>query len=181
MSKIGRLPIALGDVKVEIKGQEIHFTGKNNSGVHVVPAGLVIKVDNGELLLTAAEGIKKGSINRAWGLNRALVANKIYGAQQMFEKQVKITGLGYKAVSNGKQIEFNLGYSHKVFMDLPEDVTMETDKTGQLLTLKSYNKELIGKVSGEMRALRPTEPYKGTGVKLTTDIIIKKAGKAKGA
>lgn len=179
MSKIGRQPIALGDVKVEIKGNEIHFTGKNNSGVHEVSELLKPVVEDGFLRLEAAK--KTRDLNRVWGLHRALVANKISGAAKPFEKQVQITGLGYKAIAKGQQIEFSLGYSHKINFDLPQDVTVQIDKSGQLLTLQSYNKELVGKVSGELRKLRPTEPYKGTGVRLTTDRVIRKAGKAKGA
>lgn len=179
MSKIGRQPIALGDVKVEIKGNSLHYTGKNSSGVHEIPTSLKPVIEDGKLRLIINK--KSRDINRVWGLHRALLANKISGASQFFEKQVKITGLGYKAVAQGQKIEFSLGYSHKVNFDLPKDVTVQIDKTGQLLTLQSYDKELVGQVGGQLRRLRPTEPYKGTGVRLTTDKVIRKAGKAKGA
>jgi len=179
MSKIGRQPIALGDTKVEIKGNELHYTGKNNSGVYVVPAELTPLIEKGLLRLEVNK--KSRDINRVWGLHRALLANKISGATLLFEKQVKITGLGYKAIPSGQKIEFSLGYSHKINFDLPKDVTVEVDKTGQLLTLRSYNKELVGQVGGQLRKLRPTEPYKGTGVRLTTDRVIRKAGKTKGS
>jgi large subunit ribosomal protein L6 len=179
MSKIGRQPISLGDVKVEIKGAELHYTGKNNSGIYLLPDALTPVIEEGALRLEVAK--KSRDINRIWGLHRAILSNKISGASQAFEKQVKITGLGYKAIPKGQQIEFSLGYSHKINFDLPKDVTVEVDRTGQLLTLKSYDKELVGQVSGQLRKLRPTEPYKGTGVRLTTDRVIRKAGKAKGA
>lgn len=179
MSKIGRRPIALQDVKVEIKGNELHYTGKNASGVHIVPTDLNIVVADGALTLLAEKATRK--VNEVWGLHRALLANKIYGAHTLFERQVKIVGLGYKATVQGSSIEFSLGYSHKITVTIPKEVTAEVDKTGQLITFKSYDKELVGKVAGDMRRLRPVEPYKGTGVFLTTDVVIRKAGKAKSA
>lgn len=179
MSKIGRQPIALGSVKVEIKGNELYYTGTNNSGVHEFPESLSLIVEEGSVRFAVAK--KSRDINRVWGLHRALLANKISGASKPFEKQVKITGLGYKAVLKGQQIEFSLGYSHKIDFNVPKDITVTVDKTGQLLTLQSYDKELIGQMSGQLRLLRPTEPYKGTGVRVTTDRVIRKAGKAKGA
>jgi len=92
---------------------------------------------------------------------------------------VIITGLGFKAVVSGKNLMFSLGYSHKIDFPLPEGVTVDIDKTGQLLTVKSTDKLTTGQVASDIRALRETEPYKGTGIKLEDDIIIRKAGKAK--
>jgi len=181
MSKIGRRPISCGQVKIEIKGREVHYSGKNASGVHVLPEGLVANFEDGFLTLGVAEKTNARDINQNWGLHRALLNNKISGAHTLFEKQVKINGLGYKAILKGNVVEFSLGFSHKVNFDLPKDVVMEVDKTGQSITLKSFNKELVGKVSGEMRLLRPVEPYKGTGIFVVGDVIRRKAGKAKSA
>ena len=180
MSKIGRKSIALQDVKVELNGQEIKYSGKNASGVHTLPKGLSATLE-GDQLLIATDGKEKPSrnIRQLWGLHRSLVANEIYGAHTLFEKQVKIVGLGYKAVVKGEKIELTLGLSHKVNYDLPKGVTVDVNKTGQLVTLKSFNKELVGKVGGELCEFRPTEPYKGTGVRLATDVVLRKAGKAK--
>lgn len=179
MSKIGRKPIALQDVKVELKGQEVHYNGKNASGVHVIPDVLEAKIEDGQLFISTKKNTRDA--RQVWGLHRALLSNKITGAHAPFEKQVKIVGLGYKAQVKGDKIEFNLGFSHKIELTLPKDVTVEADKSGQLLTVKSANRELLGKVCGEFCDLKPTEPYKGTGVRLTTDRVIRKAGKAKSA
>jgi len=179
MSKIGRRPIPLNAVTVEVKGQEIHYTGKNASGVHMLPEDLTVKIEGEEMQVLAKRLTRQSKMD--WGLHRALLYNKIVGSRQLFEKHVKIVGLGYKAVVQGSKAEFSLGFSHKVPFVLPQGVTMEVDKSGQMITLKSFDKELVGKVSGDMRALREVEPYKGTGVQLTTDVIIRKAGKAKGS
>ena len=179
MSKIGRKPILLRDVKVEIKGNEVYYSGKNSQGAHAVPEILSISIEDGCLFITAEKANK--NVRKLWGLHRSLLSNKIVGAQTLFEQQIKIVGLGYKAIAKGSKIEFSLGFSHKIEFDLIKDVTVDIDKTGQLLTLKSFDKELVGKVGGEMKRLRPVEPYKGTGVRLTTDVVLRKAGKAKGA
>lgn len=179
MSKIGRRPIPCGQVKIEIKGQEVHYSGKNASGVHLLPKELTVQFENGFLTLGVNKKADSRDINRSWGLHRALLNNKVSGANTLFEKQVRINGLGYKAALKGNKVEFSLGFSHKVDFDLPKDVAMDVDKTGQLITLKSFDKELVGKVSGEMRLLRPVEPYKGTGISVVGDVIRRKAGKAK--
>ena len=179
MSKIGRKPIQLNAVKVEVKGQEIYYNGQFSSGVHVIPNELGIVLNDEIIALIAAQQTR--DTNRLWGLHRALLASKIGGAFKQFEKQVKITGLGYKAILQGpEKIEFSLGYSHKIYFNLPKGVTVDVDKTGQLMTVKSADKQLMGEVCGKFRTLRPTEPYKGTGIMVAGDLFIKKAGKGKG-
>jgi len=177
MSKIGRRPIKIEDVKVQVNGQEIQYTGKNASGVHVVPEILAVTLENGELTVAPRKLTREGK--SFWGLHRALLANKIQGASKLFERQVQIVGLGFKAIPKGTNIEFSLGYSHKIDFSLPAGVSLDVDKTGQLLTFKSADKELLGQTCGQLRFLRPVEPYKGTGIRLTTDVVIRKTGKTK--
>lgn len=185
MSKIGRRPIDISGIQVDIKGQEIHFKGKNAEGVHVLPPELSAVVDGDTLYIKIADSLKsdraRRRANRLWGLHRALVANQLHGAKEFFEKKMEITGLGYRASVSGKKVQFSLGYSHKIDLELPESVTLEVDKTGQKLTFKSYNKEDLGYICSKVRSLRPPEPYKGTGVKLADEEIVRKAGKTKAA
>lgn len=183
MSKVGRKPVPVGGVSVEIKGQDIHYKGKKTSGVYTVPSSLQITLEDGAILLTLHPESKKTEkikdLNRIWGLHRALLFNKITGSDVEFEKKINIIGLGYKAVLSGKKVTMTLGYSHKIDFDLPEKVSLEIDKSGQNLTFKSSDKELVGKVCSTVRSFRPPEPYKGTGVKLATEVIARKAGKTK--
>lgn len=179
MSKIGRKPIDLGDVSVEVKGQEIHYKGKRGAGVHVLPPYLQAVIEGKQLKLVLKD--KADGSNMAWGMHRALVANEIKGVQTGFEKQIQINGLGYKAAITGNKLDLTLGYSHKISYDLPAGVTVDIDKTGQLLTVKSSSKEIVGHVCSVVRSFRPPEPYKGTGIKLATEVIARKAGKAKSA
>lgn len=178
MSKIGRKRIPLNSVKVEVNGQTIQYNGQFASGVHEIPTELGVDMDDTSIGLIAARQTR--DTNRLWGLHRALLAGKIGGAHKLFEKQVRITGLGFKAIAQGKKIEFTLGYSHKIYFDLPDNVVVDIDKTGQVLTVKSANKQAMGDVCGKFRAFRPTEPYKGTGILVAGDLLIRKAGKGKG-
>lgn len=181
MSKIGRKPIDVGTAKIEIKGNEIHFSGKKGTGVYVLPEGMTASLEGTMLSLGVDKNSKSSDTNRIWGLSRALLANKIKGCQQEFEKIVQINGLGFKAVVSGSKVVFSLGFSHKIDFMLPKDVTLEVDKTGQRLVFRSPDKELMGQVCSQVRALRPPEPYKGTGVKYETEVIARKAGKTKAA
>lgn len=180
MSKIGRKPILLKDVKVDVKDNIIHYAGKK-SGQYVLSDMLRAEVDNGKLFLKPVQQIKDGSrdLNRIWGMHRALLANEIGGAHADFEKEIQIIGLGYKAVQAGNTLTFSLGYSHKKDLELPQDVTVKIDKTGQKLIFGSADKQKLGQICGLVKSLRVIEPYKGTGIKLATDVIIRKAGKTK--
>ncbi|HVX01129.1 MAG TPA: 50S ribosomal protein L6 [Candidatus Babeliaceae bacterium] len=177
MSKIGRRPIDLGNVRIEIKGQEIHYTGKKATGVHILPPELKAVLEGNQLKLIAVEINPK--TNQLWGLNRALLFNKIKGADQGLDKQLRIVGLGYKAVANGNILQLSLGFSHKIDYELPKEVAVEIDKTGQLLTFRSSDKKLLGDVCSRIREFRPPEPYKGTGIQYVGEVILRKAGKAK--
>ena len=108
-----------------------------------------------------------------------LLANAIHGVDKGFEKQLKIIGLGYKAVLSGKKIVLSLGFSHKIDVVLPEHVSLDIDKTGQLLTFKSHDKALLGAVCDKVRSFRPPEPYKGTGIRYVGENVARKAGKTK--
>lgn len=177
MSKIGRMPIKLGNVKVEVKGQEVHYAGKNTTGVHTIPPFMQAEVLDDHLQLSLQSQIWQN--NKFWGLHRALLANKIYGAEKDFERKLEIKGLGYKAQIAGNKVTLTLGFSHKIELNLPQGVKLEIDKTGQNLTFSAYDKELLGHVCDKVRSFRPPEPYKGTGIRYADEVVLRKAGKTK--
>jgi len=179
MSKIGRKPIDVSNVNVEIKGQTVHYKGSKGSGIYELPVFFNIELDGSKLKLTVPENKLNRNTNEAWGMHRALLANALKGVGEGFEKQLKIIGLGYKAVVSGNKVVLTLGYSHKIDLPLPKEVTLEVDKTGQLLTLKSHNKELLGEYCDKIRSLRSPEPYKGTGIRYANEEVARKAGKTK--
>ncbi len=179
MSKIGRRPIQVGDVHVEIAGSEIRYKGKSASGVHQLPDCLKAELADKMLKIMPVE--KNADVNLDWGMHRAVLANKLKGAAQPFERQLRIVGLGYKAVVTGNKMQLSLGFSHKVDVAIPAGVTVETDKSGQLLTFKSTDRALLGHICSYVRDLKPPEPYKGTGIQYSDEVIKRKAGKAKAA
>lgn len=182
MSKIGRKSIDISGIQVDVKGQEVHFKGAKNAGVYTLPVSLVARVENNILSLAPQEGQSGSSrfVKSDWGLHRALLANKMQGASTGFEKNIQIIGLGYKATKSGdKKLVFALGYSHKIDFDIPDGVSVDIDKTGQKLIVKSVDKELVGHVCSKIRSLRKPEPYKGTGIRVGDEVIARKAGKTK--
>jgi large subunit ribosomal protein L6 len=184
MSKIGRKPIRLDSIAIEIQGHDIYYKGPKGSGVYTLPVELRAQVTDGLLMILAAKNLsvaKKREINRIWGMHRALLANLLLGAAKELEKKIQIQGLGYKAVLSGKKVTFTLGFSHKVNFDLPDGISLTIDKSGQSLTLTSSDKELLGHVCSEIKALRKPEPYKGTGIRYAQEVIRRKAGKTKAA
>lgn len=193
MSKIGRKPIDVSNVKVEVTGQELVFSGPKASGSYVLPSGIVAQLDTDKKVLTLHADAKNRIIKSLWGLHRSLLANKLRGAAQLFEKRIEIIGLRYKAAKSGKGLLLALGYSNELsgtgssdsaswnlLFDMPEGVVVQDiDKTGQKITFASHDKELLGHVCSQIRALRPPEPYKGTGIKYKEEVIVRKDGKAR--
>lgn len=182
MSKIGRKPIDIRNIQVDIKGQEILFKGPKSQGVYLLPKELHAELkDHAIALVPSKIGLQSRDCNRIWGLNRALLANKLKGASIEFEKKLEINGLGFKAALSGSKLVLTLGYSHKIDFDLPKNISVEIDKTGQKLTIKSFDKELVGQICSQIKSKRLPEPYKGTGIKLATEKLLRKAGKTKAA
>jgi large subunit ribosomal protein L6 len=181
MSKIGRKPISLQDVQVEVKNQSVVYKGKKASGTHELPDFIKATVEDKSLILDVPEKLRNRDTSRFWGLHRALLANAILGAGTGFSKQLQIIGLGFKAAVSGNKVVFTIGYTHKIDLPLPKEVTLEIDKTGQLLTFKSADRRVLGEICDKVRSFRPPEPYKGTGIKYVTEVIARKAGKTKAA
>jgi len=181
MSKIGRKPIDIGAAQVEVAGQTVRYKGNNISGVYELPDFIKVELDDKKLSLSVSKEKLNRETNDAWGMHRALLSNAITGVDKGFEKQLKIIGLGYKAALSGNKIVLSLGYSHKIDVPLPKDVSLQIDKTGQLLTFKSHDKALLGEICDKVRSLRVPEPYKGTGIRYANEEVARKAGKTKAA
>jgi large subunit ribosomal protein L6 len=183
MSKIGRKPIFFKNVQVEVDKNKVSYKGSHANGLYEVDSRLEVKLFNDNLVLSpiAAE-VNSKDINMIWGLHRALLNNAIQGSAVLFEKHIRIEGLGFKAEpqqNNVNHITFSLGFSHKIDFVVPKNVFVEIDKTKQNIVLKSSNKEEVGKVAAHIRALRPVEPYKGKGIFYKDEFLMKKAGKTK--
>ncbi len=180
MSKIGRKPISFDGTIVAVSNNVVSYKGKESSGSYAVPVEFEILLNKEDLILMPTEIAKnKKDINMIWGLHRALLNNLISGSNKLFEKQLRIEGLGFKADLQGRVITFSLGFSHKIEYTVLDDVFIEIDKTKQNLTLKSAKKDILGKVADEIRRFKPVEPYKGKGIYYLDEKIIRKSGKTK--
>jgi large subunit ribosomal protein L6 len=177
MSKIGKKPIPFTSAKILVEGKKLKISGSKASFDHELPQNLNVVIDENFLIVSALENTRE--TRTLWGLHRALLANKIKGAETGFEQKLTIVGLGFKAALAGKKVTLTLGYTHKIDYELPNDVALEIDKTGQMLTFKSANKFSLGNVCDAIRSFRPPEPYKGTGIIREGEVIVRKAGKTK--
>lgn len=177
MSKVGRKPIAISSANIAVEGNTITIQGAKVTLSHTLPEEVVLTQQDKQLLLSIKSTDRKSKM--LWGLHRALLANKVFGVEKGFEETVKIVGLGYKAQLSGRKLVFSLGYSHKKEFDLPQGVDVDVDKTGQTLVFKGADKFVLGNACDAVRSLRPPEPYKGTGIIRSGEVIIRKAGKTK--
>ena len=176
MSRIGRHPIAIpAGVTVEIKENNV-VTVKGPKGTleKALPTEMEIKQEGDEVVVTRPNDLKK--MKSLHGLTRSLIANMITAVSEGYEKKLEINGVGYRAQKKGKEITFNLGFSHPVVMTDPEGI--ETEMDGQnIIIVKGIDKEKVGQYAAEIRSLRKPEPYKGKGIKYADEVIRRKVGK----
>ncbi|WBM76003.1 50S ribosomal protein L6 [Saprospira grandis] len=180
MSRIGKLPIEIpAGVEVNIKGNLVEVKGpKGQLSQEIASSGISAKIEDGQVLVSRATEQKRHKAMH--GLYRQLIANMIEGVSQGYKVELELHGVGYRASNKGQLLELALGYSHPVMFYLPEEVsvTTETKKgTAPLVTLESFDKQLIGQVAAKIRSFRKPEPYKGKGVRFKGEQIRRKAGK----
>ncbi|MGO4884831.1 MAG: 50S ribosomal protein L6 [Bryobacteraceae bacterium] len=172
MSRIGKKPIPLPKgVKVQI-GEQMEVTGPKGTLTVPIPGGVHIKQADGRLDVER-DNDKYGALH---GLTRALAANAVQGVSTGFTRELDIVGIGYRADVKGKVATFTLGYSHPIELLLPDGVDLKIDKQTHLV-LSGYDKQLIGQVAANIRALRKPDPYKNKGVRYTGEQLRKKVGK----
>jgi large subunit ribosomal protein L6 len=176
MSRIGKLPINIPkDVDINYTDSEITVKGKFGTLQTKVPDVIDINQTDDQLKVSLKEETKK--IKALHGLYRTLINNMIIGVSEQFDLTLILKGVGYRAVVQGKELVLNLGYSHPVKIQIPEDISVEVVQN-TTLNLKSCNKELLGLFAANIRAWRQPEPYKGKGILYKDEQIIRKAGKS---
>jgi large subunit ribosomal protein L6 len=172
MSRIGKKPITVpGGVKIQI-GEELTVTGPKGTLKVPIPQGITLQHAEGKL------EVKRASDDHAalHGLTRALAANAVQGVSAGFTRELDIVGIGYRADVKGKIATFTLGYSHPIEVLLPDGVDMKIDKQTHLV-LTGHDRQLLGQVAANIRALRKPDPYKNKGVRYTGEVLRKKVGK----
>jgi len=172
MSRIGKKPIPMPKgVKVQI-GDELLVEGPKGKLSVPVPQGIRVRQTDGHLEITRDGDQYAGK----HGLTRALAANAVQGVSTGFTRELDIVGTGYRAEVKGRIATFVLGYSHPIEYWLPEGIDMKVDKMTHVI-LSGYDRQMLGQVAANMRALRPPDPYKNKGVRYTGEALRKKAGK----
>jgi large subunit ribosomal protein L6 len=172
MSRIGNKPITLPPgVKVEI-GRELLVEGPKGKLAVPIPPGIRVERQNGALVVQR-ETDKHAALH---GLTRALAANAVQGVSSGFTKELDIVGIGYRAEAKGRVVTFVLGYSHPIEMLLPEGIEVKVERQTHLV-VSGADKQLVGQVAANIRALRPPDPYKNKGIRYTGEVLRKKVGK----
>lgn len=178
MSRIGNNPISIPS-GVELKVNDGIVTAKGPKGELSQKVDLVeVKIEDGTITLSRAGDTKEEKSKH--GLYRSLINNMIEGVSNGFKTEQELVGVGYRATVTGQLLELNLGFSHTIFMQIPNEVKVSTEAVkGQppLVTFESADKQLIGQVAAKLRSLRPPEPYKGKGIKFKGEQLRRKAGK----
>ena len=175
MSRIGKQPVAIpSGVSVEIEGRDVRVKGPKGQVGRRLPAEISARVDDGHVLV---ERSTDGSRDKAMhGLARSLVWNMVLGVTEGFTKRLEIVGVGYRAEASGSTVRLNLGFSHPIQYPVPEGIEVKTPSP-TVIEISGADKEVVGQVAAELRGMRPTEPYKGKGIKYEGEQVRRKAGK----
>jgi large subunit ribosomal protein L6 len=177
MSRIGKkaVPIPAG-VTANVEGQTVKVKGPKGAMQVVLPDDVSVVMAQGEVKVDPRNDGKRA--RSMWGTSRTLVNNLVTGVTKGFEKKLEITGVGYRAALQGKNLQIALGYSHDVIYAIPEGIAIATPKPTEIV-VTGIDKQKVGQVAAEIRAFRPPEPYKGKGVKYAGEFIFRKEGKKK--
>ncbi len=177
MSRIGQMPVVVpSGVDVKIKGSHVHVKGPKGELQHTFPADMAISLDEGEV--TVKRPTDEPTHRALHGMTRALINNMVVGVSTGFSKVLEINGVGYRAELKGETLVLNVGFSHPVIIEPPEGIEFEVDDRTRQITVKGYDKQVVGYVTADIRKVRPPEPYKGKGIKYLGERIRRKAGKA---
>lgn len=175
MSRIGKLPIEIpSGVTITIDPDYITVAGSKGTLKQFTMPGVTVTQEGNQIVVTRENDEPKNRSKH--GLMRTLVANMVTGVSTGFTKQLEVNGVGFRVALAGNQLKMNLGFSHEVVYTLPQGVQAKVE--GNVITIEGFDKQQVGQVAAEIRALKKPEPYKGKGIKYVGERIIRKAGKS---
>jgi len=179
MSRIGKAPITIpAKVEVKINGSEVTVKGPKGQLSQTFPAEMTIANDNGILKVERPSDARRH--RELHGLTRALLNNMVHGVSTGFRRTLMIEGVGYRAEMKGKNLVMYLGYSHPIEVPPPDGITFSLGERGVTIFVDGADRQVVGQVSADLRALRPPEPYKGKGIRYDNETVRRKEGKSKG-
>ncbi len=183
MSRIGKAPIEIpAGVTVKVDNNVVTVKGPKGELTQAVNPDLTVKVEDNHVVLTRPSDDREHRAQH--GLYRALIHNMVVGVSTGYRKEMELVGVGYRATATGQVLELALGFSHAIYIKLPNEVKVEakTERNkNPLIILESDDKQLLGQVCAKIRSLRKPEPYKGKGIKFVGEVIRRKSGKTAGA
>ena len=177
MSRIGKRPVALpSGVTATVDGQTVRVKGPKGELSLALVDDVTVELGPDGISVGPRQFDKRG--RAMWGLSRSLVANLVTGVSKGFERRLEISGVGYRAAVQGRNLNLSLGYSHDVVYPIPEGISVTAARPTELV-VAGIDKQRVGQVAAEIREFRPPEPYKGKGVKYANEKILRKEGKKK--
>jgi len=182
MSRIGKSPVKIpSGVDVKLNGNIITVKGPKGELSQELDSCVTLSIEDNTI--TFSRESDAPSHRAKHGLYRALIYNMVTGVSEGYKKELEIIGVGYRATATGQQLELALGFSHAIILELPSEVKVSADTQkgkAPVVTLESYDKQLLGQVAAKIRSLRKPEPYKGKGIRFVGEEIRRKAGKSAG-
>lgn len=176
MSRIGTSPISLpSGVEVKVNGDTVEVKGPKGTLTQVLTNVITVGIDDGTV--TVARSNDERESRALHGLTRALINNMVVGVTEGYSKELTAVGVGYRAALEGSTLELQVGFSHPVTIDAPEGILFEVPEPTKII-VSGIDKQKVGQVAANVRAVRPPEPYKGKGIRYTDEYVRRKAGKA---
>ncbi len=177
MSKVGKKPVDIpAGATTKVEGQTVSIKGPKGELSFVVPDDVSVKLEGNVITVDPRTQTKRA--RALWGTSRARINNLVVGVTKGFEKKLEITGVGYKAAVEGKNLNLSLGYSHPVLYPIPAGIAIVTPKPTEIV-VSGIDRQQVGQVAAEIRQYRGPEPFKGKGVKYEGEFIFRKEGKKK--
>jgi len=176
MSRIGKLPVNVPkNVNVELTDQNIKVKGPHGELIHTIPSEIEVSLDENNIRVT--KKLETRIARQKYGLTRALINNMVIGVSEKFERRLQMIGVGYRSQVSGKNLTLNVGFSHPVVFEAPQDIEIKVEANTNII-ISGPDKEKVGLLASQIRAIRPPEPYKGKGIRYVDEHVIRKAGKS---
>ena len=177
MSRIGKYPVTIPDgVEVQLSGQTLTAKGRLGTLSLVVSTEVAASIVDGTVTVTPKGDTRQS--RAMWGTTRALINNVVTGVSTGFSINLEVSGVGYRAQVQGKNLNLQLGYSHDIPFPIPDDVSISCERP-TVITVRGADRQRVGQIAADIRAYRPPEPYKGKGIKYSTETVRRKEGKKK--
>ncbi len=176
MSRVGNAPISLpSGVEVKVDDDVVEVKGAKGTLTQTIHRSITVTVDDGTVTLTRTNDER--TTRSLHGLSRALINNMVVGVSEGYKKELTAVGVGYRAALKGNKLELQVGFSHPVHIDAPAGITFEVPEPTKII-VSGIDKQQVGQIAADIRAVRPPEPYKGKGIRYVDEHVRRKAGKA---